>query len=83
MAAKTDWDNPCEAFEKLRETYYRLIQGEQEASMQYMANGQTRTFSYSKADLPTLKAEMQSAKDACTAKLNNTLPRRRHAIQFG
>lgn len=83
MPTKTDWDDPCAAYEKLRDTYYRLIQGEQEASMQYMANGQTRTFSYSKADLQTLKNEMQTAQAACEAKNNGTRPRRRHAISFG
>lgn len=83
MAEEVDYNDPCARAKKLTETYFRLIQGESEAQIQYLANGKTRMVMYNKADLATLKSEMQSATAECEArKMGRTAPRRR-AIQFG
>lgn len=79
----TDWNDPCAKAAKLTEAYYALIQGESEAQIQYMANGKTRMVMYNKADLTSLKQEMQSAQAECEAKNNGNPRPRRSALQFG
>lgn len=81
--ADVNWEDPCERAKELNAAYYRLLSGQQESSVTYLANGVTRTVTYSKVDMTNLIGELRSAEADCAAKQGLAKPRRRFAIQGG
>jgi hypothetical protein len=83
VATSGDWDDPCYVVQQLKAAYYRLLSGEQESEVQYLANGVTRIVSYSKISLQDLVNELRNAEMDCAAKQGLGPKRRRFAIQGG
>ena len=76
-----DWTDPCAKAAALREAYYTLVQGAQEASIRIRNGEHEREVAYSKVDLKTLQTEYQLAEAACAQK--NGTGGRRFAITAG
>lgn len=81
--ADINWDDACVAAKELSAAYYRLVSGQQESSVTYMANGVTRTVTYSRVDMKELIGALRNAEADCAAKQGLAKPRRRFAIQGG
>ena len=78
-AAGSDWiEDPCLRADVLRQAYYRLLSGQQAASVSYLANGVQRSVTYSKIDLDALATELRLAEQACAN--GGTAPRRIHTV---
>ncbi len=62
MATSTeaDWENPCERADVLKAAFYRLLAGQQEMEVEYLANGVTRRIKYSQSDINALQAEIRA-----------------------
>lgn len=69
-----DWTDPCARFAALNDAYMLLISGGQTQTVEYLANGVTRRVGFSKADLGTLRLEMERARQECSG--SGELPRR-------
>lgn len=83
MDATIRWDDPCVAAQELNAAYYRLLTGQQESEVTYLANGVTRTVRYSQVNMTALIGELRNAEADCAAKRGLAKPRRRFAIQGG
>lgn len=81
--ADIDWSDPCAAAKELNAAYYRLLSGQQESSVTYLANGVTRTVTYSRVSMQDLIHALRDAEADCAAKQGIAKPRRRFAIQGG
>jgi hypothetical protein len=78
----TNWDDPCQVAQALKQAYYQLTSGNKVASITYQSMGVTRTTSFSVGNLRELKQAMTQAEADC-AVLQGKTPVRRHAIVFG
>lgn len=78
-----DWSDPCARAQALSAAYWSLVQGGAVTTIRVKAAGGERESRFSKADLSTLRTEMQRAEDECRTK--NGLPAltRRFAITGG
>jgi len=81
--ATVDWTDPCARAETLRQAYYRLLSGSQEASVNYSGNGVTRETRYVATDLSVLISEIRKAEEECALLQEQPAPRKRYAIQAG
>lgn len=82
MSQLPQWDDPCETYRALRETYMRIIQGTQESEVEYQGNGVTRRVRFTQGSLDELKRAMDQAKAECEEATG--VPRsRRFAITGG
>ncbi len=81
--ADINWDDPCVAAKELNAAYYRLLSGQQESEVSYLANGVTRTVQYSRVTMSELIGALRDAEADCAAKQGLAKPRRRFAIQGG
>jgi hypothetical protein len=82
MACSLEADDPCTVYRQLRETYLRLLRGEQEYEFEYQGNGIQRRIRYSQIDMNLLQQEMQAQKTLCDA-ANGLQTGGRVAIQAG
>jgi hypothetical protein len=82
MACSLEADDPCTVYRQLRETYLRLLRGEQEYEFEYQGNGVQRRIRYSQIDMNLLQQEMQAQKTLCDA-ANGLQVGGRVAIQAG
>jgi hypothetical protein len=73
-------DDPCAVYRQLRETYFRLLSGQQEYEFEYLGNGVQRRVRYSSVDMAELKQAMDEAKLECQS---GATAIRRVAIQGG
>lgn len=83
MATSPNWSDPCERAAALWEAYNRLISGQQESDVTYMANGVTRRVRYSTASLDRLLNEIRTAENECALEQGEPVRRRRFAITAG
>ncbi len=81
--ATVNWDDPCVAAQRLRDAYYRRLEGAQEVSVTYLANGVQRTVAYAQSNMAELIGALRDAEADCAAKQGLAKPRRRFAIQGG
>jgi hypothetical protein len=78
-----DFEDPCAAYTDLRKAYLALIQGQQEAEVEYQQLGANRRVLFVKADIGRLENEMNAAKSACAAIVGVPDTQRRFAISGG
>ena len=81
--AQIDWSDPCKRADALWEAYNRLISGQQESDVTYMANGVTRRVRYGTANLDRLLNEIRAAEGECAEMTGQGVRRRRYAIIAG
>jgi hypothetical protein len=74
-----DWiEDACLRADVLRQAYYRLLSGQQAASVSYLANGVQRAVTFSKIDLDALATELRLAEQLCVN--GGATPRRIHTV---
>lgn len=78
-----DWTDPCARAVALRDAYFALISGGAVTMIKTAAGGGEREVRYSKADLATVRSEMQTAEDECRTKNGQPPVQRRFAIRAG
>lgn len=79
----TDYSNPCERAAALRTAYFQLLSGQAEAEIETRYGEGGERVKFARADLDTLRTEMQAAETECAQASGTTLPRRRSAISLG
>ena len=78
-----DWTDPCAKAIALREAYYRLIAGDQEAEIENRSGEGQQRVKFHRVDIETLKSEMIAAEEACQRANGITPAPRRSAIRAG
>lgn len=81
--AVVDWTNPCARAAALRNAYYRVISGDQEAEIETRTGEAQERVKFSRVDAERLKAEWQAAEDECQRANGVTPAPRRSAIRLG
>lgn len=77
-----EWTDPCARAAALSEAYFTLIKGGVSA-IRVKAAGGEREVRYHKAEMSSLRIEMQRAEDECRAQQGLAPLRRRFAITAG
>lgn len=81
--AVVDWTDPCARAAALRNAYYRVISGDQEAEIETRTGEAQERVKFSRVDVARLKAEWEAAEAECQAKNGITPTPRRSAIRIG
>jgi hypothetical protein len=83
--AAVDWTDPCQRANALRGAYYALISGSSESLIRNSTPEGDQEVRYARADIGTLKAELDAAEDECARKNGVDVPARskRFAIMAG
>lgn len=83
MTGTVDWSDPCARAAALSEAYFSLVRGGSVSLIRVRAAGGEREARYHKADMSSLRIEMQRAEDECRAQQGLAPLRRRFAITAG
>ena len=78
-----DWSDPCARARALSDAYYALLSGNQETRVRTRKGESEDDVEYARADINTLRVEMQAAQAECARATGQPHPRRRFAIQAG
>lgn len=78
-----NWNDPCERAQYLWDAFNRIISGQQESDVTYMANGVTRRVRYAQANLSMLQNAIREAEAECALQEGRTPARPRFAIIAG
>ncbi len=81
--ATTNWSDPCARAAALTAAYYQLVSGAQEAEIESKFGEGGERVKFSRTDLNTLRAEMQSAQALCDQAAGRAQKPRRSAISLG
>lgn len=82
MTTPVDWSDPCARAAALREAYFSLLSGGQEAEIRTRTLDAEEMVRFARADLNTLRSEMRRAEDECAAANGAPNPNRRFAISL-
>lgn len=82
MTATVDWSDPCARAAALSEAYFTLVKGGV-SMIRVRAAGGEREVRYHKAEMTSLRLEMQRAEDECRAQQGLPPLTRRFAITAG
>lgn len=83
--ATVDWTDPCAKALALRTAYYSLLSGGMESLIRHSTTEGDQEVRYARADLGSLKAELDAAEIACAQATGQPVPAiaRRFAIRGG